>query len=147
MPRPRAEIPVHTVKTLSLRVPRVDWSAITAGTKTQLRHGARFGASFRDLPRPVVLYSFQQFRRDADFKLAVLEDCYKEPLGAITPEGLAAEGVADLKAFRTYWSHRHHRGGFDPLLTVAVYCLAPWRAGDRARFGDVLMERLYGEWL
>lgn len=149
MPAPRAELPLRKASTLSLRVPRVDWAAISAGTKTQLRGVGRGMPRFLAItpPRPIVLYSFMRFRDTAEFRLHVLEDVFYERLGAITPEGLAAEGMADLKEFRRYWSDRHHQSGFKPLTRVTVYCLRPWRDGDRERMADILIDHLYGPWL
>lgn len=145
MTRPHEFRPA-SVSTAILRVPRVDWSAIIAGTKTQLRHGPR-GKPLGTLPRPVVVYSHQNFKSDADARLVALEDITREPLGAISPEGLAAEGFDSLKEFRRYWALRHHSHTFNPLLIVNVYHLALWTDGDRARFGDKLMTDLYGDWL
>lgn len=144
----RPEIPRRTAATLSLRVPRVDWAPICAGTKTQLRIAGRWSRFSQEaLPRPIVLYSFQRYRSTAEFRLGVLEETIREPLGAITPEGLAAEGMADLKEFRRYWSDRHHQSGFRPLTAVTVCCLRLWQDDDRERFGDILLTYLYGPWL
>lgn len=149
MPAPRAEIPRREASTLSLRIPRVDWAAVSAGTKTQLRAAGRSAPRFQHVkpPRPIVLYSFLRYRDTGEYRLHVLEDVFHEPLGAITPEGLAAEGMPDLKEFRRYWSARHSDSGFRPLTSVTVYCLRPWRDGDREYFADVLLTYLYGPWL
>jgi hypothetical protein len=136
--------------TLVLYVPREDWAAVTAGTKRQWRAGGRGGPIFDRvrLPCPVVLHSQTVFRGDPDTCLAVLEDVRREPLGAISPEDLAAEGMASLAEFRTYWKQRHNYNiGFKPLSIVSVYCVRPWRDGDRERFADQLLEHLYGAWL
>lgn len=143
----RPELPVRSAKTLMMRVPRVDWAAICAGTKTQLRGVGGGMPAFGNvkLPRPIVIYSFVRFRATAEQRLHVIESVELEPLGAITPEGLAAEGMADLKEFRRYWIERYD--GFKPLCVVKVYTLRPWQDGDRERFGDVLLSYLYGPWL
>lgn len=136
--------------TLTLKVPRVDWAAVIAGAKTQFRACGRGYPTFDkvELPRPVVLYSRQPFRAEPETRIAVLENVYKEPLAAITDEGLAAEGVADLAEFRRYWIERHTRGGgFKPLAIVNVYCIALWQDDDLERFGDVFMRYFYGPWL
>lgn len=141
--------PRRQTKTIQLKVPRVDWAAVIAGEKTQWRdtaHGPQFDLT--DLPRPVVLHSYQKFRRDAEARLAVLESAEREPLGAISPESLAAEGMASLSDFRKYWIERHKRVGyFMPLTTVMVYTVRPWQPDDREHFADKLLTYLYGPWL
>lgn len=145
----RDVIPVHRACTLRLRVPREDWAPVIAGTKTQFRGVGRGCPNFDkvQLPRPIVLYSHQPFREEAETRLAVLEQVWKEPLAAITPEGLAAEGMSDVKEFRRYWIDRHKRSGFKPLAMVTVYSIELWREGDRERFGDNFMQFFYGPWL
>jgi hypothetical protein len=139
----------RSIKTPMLYVPRVDWSAVTAGVKTQWRAAGRGNPKFKlELPCPVVLHSQTIFRAEPDVCLAILEDVRREPLGAISPEDLAAEGMANLQEFRRYWTLRHGDGlGFRPLTIVNVYSVRLWRDGDRERFGDVLLEHLYGRWL
>lgn len=148
MPRP-PEIPLYRATTLSLRVPRVDWAAVSAGTKTQFRACGRGAPQFSrvKLPRPVVLHSKPVFTQERMTRLGVLEDVYREPLGAITPEGLAAEGIESLAEFRRYWILRNPTGGFKPLTLVHVYCISLWQDSDRERFGGVLIDHLYGPWL
>lgn len=151
----RPELPVRRASTLTLKVARVDWAPVIAGTKTQFRGNGRGSPTFDNvqLPRPVVLYSVQPIRRDVETRLAVLERVRREPLASISPEDLAAEGMADLKEFRLYWTARHrNRGhgkgaGFKPLQIVNVYELSLWREGDRERFGDVFMQFFYGPFL
>lgn len=143
------DLPIRSAQTLRLQVPRVDWAPIIAGVKTQLRRNGRGAPQLHrvSLPRPIVIYSVQPFRTDPETRLAVIESVSKEPLGAITPEGLAAEGFESLGEFRRYWMERHSRGQFKPLGIVNVYTLRPWRAGDREHFGEVLLSFLYGPWL
>jgi hypothetical protein len=137
----------HRASTLFLRVPRVDWAAVIAGEKTQFRRvGHTLASDNMSFPRPVVLHSRPPYRDTIEMRLAVLEDISREPLGAITAESLAAENIADLRAFRRYWISRH-KVGFRPLTIVNVYCIALWQPGDRERFADVLFEHLYGTWL
>jgi hypothetical protein len=150
MPTALLERERRRASTLVLYVPRMDWAAVTAGVKTQWRAAGRGAHKYDEmaLPRPVVLHSQSAFHREPDVHLAVLENVYREPLGAITAEGLAAEGMASLADFRVYWKERHKGSiGFKPLTIVNVYCVRPWCDGDRERFGDVLLEHLYGRWL
>lgn len=139
---------VRRTSTLFLRVPRVDWAAVIAGQKTQFRRvGRSLAADNMSFPRPVVLHSKPDYRDVTEVRLAVLEDIFREPLGAITPEGLAGEDVADLAEFRRYWARRHPHAGFKPLTIVAVYRISLWQPGDRERFAELLLEHLYGPWL
>ena len=143
------ELVRRQLTTLFLRVPRGDWAQVIAGEKTQFRRiGRGPGATSNvEYPRPIVLHSKPEFRDVLEVRLAVLEDVFKEPLGAITPEGLAAENMPDLKAFRHYWSARHRRSRFKPLTIVNVFCFSLWHDDDRERFGALLLEHLYGPWL
>jgi hypothetical protein len=133
--------------TLMLHVPRVDWTAVSTGVKTQWR-SARNNAPRYNTPRPVVLQSQSALGTEPETCLAVLEDVHREPLGAISPEDLAAEGMASLAEFRSYWKQRHNYSiGFQPLTIVTVFSVRLWRDGDREFFADVLLEHLYGPWL
>lgn len=145
----RQQVKRRYASTLMLHVPRVDWANVSAGVKCQWRavgHGdspPKYGA----LPRPVVLHSQSAFHTDSQACLAVLEDVRKEPLGAISAEDLAAEGMADLAEFRAYWRARYTIAGYRPLTIVHVYNVRQWRDGDRDFFAHELLEHLYGPWL
>ena len=138
--------------TLFLRVPRGDWAAICAGSKTEFRasgKGARHG-EHANLPKPVVAYSYLQYREEPQTALLVLEDSWVEPLGAISAESIAREGFASMSEFRTYWITRHtsHGGGtFKPLSRVQAYRVRPWTPEDRPAMADKLLVDLYGEFL
>jgi hypothetical protein len=74
------------------------------------------------------------------------EDVWREPLGAISPASLAAEGFASIREFRQHWMDREHRR-FPPLRMTTVYRLRPWLADDARESADALLHRLYGDFL
>lgn len=76
----------------------------------------------------------------------VLEETWKEPLGAISPESLKAEGFESLAQFRRYWMKRTRRQ-FRPAALITCYRVRPWEPDDERRFGASIMERLYGAFL
>jgi hypothetical protein len=95
---------------------------------------------------PIVAYSVdRQGRHDA--RLMVLERMWREPLGALSPESLAAEGCQTLAEFRRRWMLTN-RKRFTPSRIVSVYVVRPWRAGlDEREMADRLLEHLYAEWV
>lgn len=76
----------------------------------------------------------------------VLEEKWLEPLGAISPASLKAEGFESIGEFRRYWMNREKRR-FMPTRMVTVYRVRPWQDGDHDRFAALLLDRLYGEHL
>lgn len=154
MPAQKAELPRRQVATQFIRVPRTDWAAICAGTKTELRQWGRHAIVHTrlDPPQPIVGYSFQLHRSDADARLLVCDGAWSEPLGAISAESLRAEGYETVREFRRYWIERHGRkrpegGGWRPLSRVQVLQLRPFTDEDRDTFAEMLLERIYGRWL
>jgi hypothetical protein len=76
----------------------------------------------------------------------VLEAVWREPLGAISEESLAAEGYGTMREFRRAWIIREKRRF--PLLTpVTVYRVRAWMPEDAAAMGEALLRQLYGEFL
>lgn len=74
----------------------------------------------------------------------VLLKMWREPLGAITEESLAAEGFASVAEFRRYWMARERRR-FTPTRMITAYVIRPWEGdADVERFSHSLFERLYG---
>lgn len=133
-----------------LLVPRHDWAAVTTGAKRQFRiSGGGVSPHFtKQLPTPVVLHSQTLYQTQPRTCLAVVEEARREPLGAISPEDLAAEGFATLAEFRRYWLGRYPWStGFKPLSIVSVFSVRPWCDGDRELFGGLLLDRLFGPWL
>jgi hypothetical protein len=131
-------------RTLFLRVPHADWVAITRGVKREFRASPRSVSKLWDSepPTPVVSYRFHP-AHGYDAKLMVLEDIWIEPLGAITPESLEAEGFETFAEFRRYFCLRE-KTRFRPTRKITVYKVRPWEDADERRFADRLFERLYG---
>lgn len=137
------------VSTAFLRVPTMDWVVVTRGIKKEFRASPRAVSKLWsvDPPTPVVAYRVRSGPAGGhDAKLMVLEEKWLEPLGAISPASLEAEGFESIAEFRRYWMQREKRR-FAPTRMVTVYRVRPWHYTDRARFGDMLLERLYGEHL
>lgn len=131
-------------RTLFLRVPHVDWVAVTRGVKREFRASPRAVSKLWDTepPTPVVSYRLHP-SHGYDARLMVLEDVWMEPLGAITPESLEAEGFSSLAEFRRYFCLRE-KTRFKPTRKITVYKVRPWAEPDRERFAERLFERLYG---
>lgn len=138
----------YQARTTFLRVPLIDWAAVKTGHKTEFR-----GAGGRDVtqlwniqcPTPVVAYTVYPGPRHESL-LMVLEETWREPLVAITPESLEREGFADLATFRRYWMTRTKRR-YRPLTNVQVYRIRLWREGDEEALGAGLLRRLYRDHL
>lgn len=133
--------------TVFVRVPRAEWAAIKHGAKHEFRaasgqHSALWNVT---TPSPAVAYSINGCGGH-DCALMVLEKVWREPLGAISDESLAAEGFATFGEWRRAWCIREHRR-FPPLRMTTVYRVRPWTADDTTEMGDVLLAHLYGDYL
>lgn len=133
--------------TIFLRVPAGDWIAVKRGAKKEFRGspGAVSGLKWVETPTPVVIYRFSK-TNGYDSALAVLEDRWQEPLGAITPESLEREGFPTFAHFRSYWVQREGKY-FRPDRQVTCFIVRPWREDDSRSYADRLLRRLYGNWL
>jgi hypothetical protein len=96
-------------------------------------------------PVPVVAYRVDS-RGNYDSALMVLEAVWREPRGAISPESLEAEGFESFPHFRRYWCIREKRL-FRPLHMATVFRVRPWNSDDDRAMADVLLARLYGQFL
>lgn len=139
----------HEVRTQFLRISTFDWLRVKTGHKTEYRTARKALAQVtRALtPSPVVAYKVARDGGDRESQLMVLEATWREPLGAIGEESLAAEGYPDMAHFRRYWMERHRSSRFDYLTEVQVYRLRPWRMGDYETLAEHLISRLYAEHL
>lgn len=140
-PRPFAQ---RSVKTAFLRVPEVDWPAVRQGIKREFR-SSYAALTKTQTPTPVVAWCKKG--DEYEHRFMVLTHVGREPLSAITPEGLAAEGFASFAEFRRYWVARHHRHRFEPGRMVTVYRVRPWTPDDRSTMGEYLFDRIYGEYV
>jgi hypothetical protein len=134
--------------TLFLRVPTGDWPKVKRGIKQEFRAQSGIQSQLHKVvaPMPVVAYAVDRRGRH-DARLMVLTAIWREPLGAISPESLEAEGCRNLGEFRRYWIARDKRR-FTPTAVVAVYRVRPWRDElDDRLMADRLLHHLYGEWV
>ena len=141
----RTPLPQRRAATVFLQVPVADWPAVKHGMKTEFRL-AGAGLLNLQLPTPVVAYMTQRRPKRHEHALMVLEEAFREPLGAISPESLAREGFPDMAHFRRYWTMRT-KTRFRPLQEVQAYRVRPWHDGDAEALGLVLVTRLYGEYM
>jgi hypothetical protein len=137
----------HHASTVFLRVPTADWIPVKHGKKTEFRAspGAVSGLKWAKVPTPVVAYRVDR-SYGYDAALMVLEDRWQEELGAISEESLQREGFETFAEFRRYFVNRERRR-FRLTKKVTVYRLRLWQPEDRATFGDLLLERLFGAFL
>lgn len=133
-----------------MRVPAIDWPALTVGTKRQLRVRSERAptTNVEPLPTPIVGYVTDTalsngYRAAA---MLVLEAIRVEPLLAISPADLEAEGFTSMDEYRKYWN-AHRDGGFRPLAKVAVLSLRPFEPDDLDELGRAVLGHLYGPWL
>jgi hypothetical protein len=133
--------------TTFLRVPSADWTAVRHGKKREFRaQSGRVSQLWNvECPLPVVAYRVDSFGR-YDSELMVLEDVWQEPLGAISPESLQAEGFESFAHFRRSWCIREKRR-FRPLHMTTVFRVRLWDVEDDRAMADALFRRLYGEFL
>lgn len=125
-----------------LQIPVADFGPVAAGRKRELRHaGGRLRPEHVTCPQPIVGWT----TRGGEVKraLLVLEECWTEPLGAISPASLEAEGFEDLQSFRRYWRQRTSK--FRPLDTVVCYRLRPFVEDDLSGLWLDIFDRLFGE--
>ena len=83
---------------------------------------------------------------DYDAEPMVLEAVWREPLMAISAESLAAEGFASFDEFRRAWMIAERRR-FRRLDLITASRVRPWTPGDTAEMGDMLLRRLYGDFV
>lgn len=140
-PRPFKQAKASTV---FLRIPSVDWIAITHGLKSEFRASPSAVTQALNLDPPTAVVAYRKHPQYGyASKLMVLEETWQEPLAAITEESLKREGFPDLAHFRRYWIERERRR-FAPTRKVRVFRVRPWQETDRALFADRLFARLYG---
>lgn len=133
--------------TIFVRVPTREWAALRYGGKREFRAGSgKVSALWNvETPVPAVAYTVDSLGR-YEAALMVLEAVWREPLGAITEESLAAEGHETFGEFRLAWCRRERRR-FPALTLTTAYRVRAWTADDDREMGDVMLRRLYGEFL
>lgn len=134
--------------TVFLRVPARDWPQVRLGYKTEFRAGTGKNAVPQlfgvPTPIPAVAYAIRNGRHES--QLMVLEACWQEPLGAISPESLRREGFASLAEFRRYWMEREHKR-FAPTRHVFAYRVRPFTAADVETSALRIFDHLYGAFI
>lgn len=131
-------------------MPREDWTRLKTGVKTELRMAGRGSLTDNHVgepPVPLLGFSFGRARAEADYAMFVLEDCWREPLMAMSLESLEREGYATMGEFKDYWRYRFRNRRYDPMATVQVFRLRPMTSDDRQAMGARLLSALYEEWL
>lgn len=143
-PRPWKQRQAHTI---FLRVPAADWVEVSRGMKVEFTaaDGACSALWNLEPPTPVVAYRVHK-TLGYESELMVLEKKWQEPLGAISPESLEGEGFETLAEYRKYWCARERRR-FAPMKMVTRYRVRPWGYSDTEEMAQVLLDRLYGDWL
>ena len=141
-PKPWQKVKVSTP---FVRVPHAEWNAVKLGYKREFRTNTSVSLFAVQTPTIVVAYAIDTLGR-YEAKLMVLEELWQEPLGAISPESLTAEGFATLAEFRKHWMSREHRR-FRPTRNIFVYRVRLADADDLVEQGQRLVELIYGEFL
>lgn len=138
--------PQSQVRTTFLRVPSIDWAAIKRGSKTEFRSmGGNTSPMWRvKTPCPVVIY--KKGAGGYASQIMILVETWREKLIEMSPASLEAEGFKSFDDFRRYWMRRERRK-FMPMNEVSVYKLRPWQSGDLQLMGELLMKRLYGDFI
>jgi hypothetical protein len=143
-PKPYAQ---HQASTIFVRVPSDDWHAVKGGYKREIRSRQSSLAALHDLslPLPCVAYRLHP-HYGYDAVLMVLEAVWREPLGAISEESIAAEGYPTMAQFRRAWVIREKRR-FPLTAPVTVHRVRLCEPDDAAEMGAALLRQLYREFL
>jgi hypothetical protein len=148
MPRGVPERTARTCTTVFLRVPSLDWPKVVTGEKRELRTMGRYALMAGRIRAPELVVGYLVRRYDERREqLLIVDDAWQEPLGAISPQSLAAEGFESFGEFRSYWKLRFPRSGWRPLSTVQVCTLRPFTPADHEPMAERLLQRIYGRWL
>jgi hypothetical protein len=140
---PPEPFPAYGSRTRFLPVFEEDWLAVTRGSKTEYR--LPFFLTHLMCPSLAVAWR-RRPQGDPDRALVVIEEAWREPVGAISPESLAREGFPALDHFRRYWMRRSGER-FKPLSEVQVVRIRPFEPDDAATTGLQLVRNLYGPYL
>lgn len=137
-----------SAKTMFLRVPAADWPAVKMGVKREFRASPGQQTQVWNVLPPIAVVAYAvRTTGSHDRRLMVLEKTWREPLGAIGPDGLAAEGCKTLAEYKRKWAKQNKRR-FPAMRQVQVYRVRPFNgADDAADLGLLLFHRLYGEFV
>lgn len=126
-----------------LRVPASEWLEVKHGVKDEYRN-TRPSLSLSRVQKPTPVIAFTVSANNFDSRLMVIEEAWKEPLGAISEESLRREGFETLREFKTHWTSRRRRR-FNPLLPVYVYRVRHLEEGEERKWADRIFTKLYPE--
>ena len=152
---------LRNVSNLPVRIPAMEWDAISTGAKTMFRaYNGRAGAtrelpvipSGTECPRPCLLFARRyEGARGKDHRWdaipGVLLSHRREPLGAISPEDLEREGFRFLPGFRFHWQRRYPTLGWRPWDFISVIEVRPLVEDDREWAATWLLDHVLGEWV
>lgn len=107
----------------------LEWSMLTAGSKTQIRSTRRMFPHVFDMPMLVMAW------HQKNMVPMLVTGIREQVLADMTDDDVAAEGFRDLGAFRDFWMGKTEQDAFRPLERVYVYEFAPFEG-----FGEGLGE-------
>lgn len=137
----------HAAKLHTPMVPIVgrEFPAVMAGIKREMRwptvapvmhHGYRY------LPHPAIAFTrATSIGGPRRVGLVVLERVWQEPLDAISPASLEAEGFADIKEFRAYWRYRYKKR-YDRYKPTWCFRFHPYDPDEEPSWQAEIYERL-----
>lgn len=134
------------IRSVYLRVPGVDFPLIPAPkTEVRMQVKAKGPTARLKTPWPLPIWVWRKTAANTpDGKLVVCEAVWQEPIMAMTPESLAAEGFATMDDFKRYWRLRTGKL-VSPTEIVTVYRLSPFDpATGYTDWGFRCLDLLYG---
>ncbi|MDQ1584509.1 MAG: hypothetical protein QOF36_2563 [Microbacteriaceae bacterium] len=143
--KPDHPVRQHRVRltTLIVRPHPSDWLPLKYGKVTEFRTHQGFPDRIYP-PSPMVLW--RRIGGRVETMLWVVEEAWREPLGAISDESLRRIGCASPSEFRERWVAARATY-FDATKNVNVFRGRPYRDTDRDSLADKLLETLYGAFL
>jgi hypothetical protein len=137
-----------TIGARRMSATHADRLAILAGEKTEIRHHAPAAWRARPPgrpPGPCIIYTD---RADGLVLTDVIwaDTPWFEPLSAISPEGLKAEGFETYEEFLAYMKRRWAPKKLEIMMVVRVTRVRRLTEEDIQAFKDAAYERLYGQY-
>lgn len=137
----------RTVSTALVRAHPDDWPLIRQGIKREFRMPMKPGnGRWFNVHGPLPCAVYTQITQGGDYRtnVMILERVWSEPLFALSPDSLAAEGFDTFEEFRAYWMRREG-ARFRASRNVWAFQVRPMVDSNEA--GRLLLERLYWEHL
>lgn len=139
--------PLLSVARYWLRVPASEWIEVKHGVKSEFRNTqTTISLSRVEKPTPVLTYTRTSNTHVNEFesRLMLLEESWREPLGAISAESLEREGFDTLHDFKVHWTSKRRRR-FNPLMPVYVYRVRQLEGDWHREWADHFFNKLYPE--